>query len=220
VQQAVARAVEVLDAFPAQYAAALLSGQRAKLGLRDPGLDTRTTTHVMSGEMSDAASAAVSSAASPATSSATSADDETDTALVADWLSLLHTHAVDYTLAWRHLAAAAAGDSEPLRDLFADRAALDAWLVRWRERCTRDDLAGGPGNVLRAAQMRRVNPWVIPRNHRVELALSAATEGDLVPFEQLLAALRRPFDDTPDLAPYGVPAPASETAGYQTFCGT
>ncbi|MBK6853272.1 MAG: YdiU family protein [Burkholderiales bacterium] len=220
VQQAVARAVEVLDAFPAQYAAALLSGQRAKLGLRDPGLATRTTTLVMSGEMSDAASAADSSAASLATSSATSADDETDTTLIADWLSLLHTQVVDYTLAWRHLAAAAAGDSEPLRDLFADRATLDAWLVRWRERCARDDLAGGPGNELRAAQMRRVNPWVIPRNHRVELALSAATEGDLVPFEQLLAALRRPFDDTPDLAPYGVPAPASETAGYQTFCGT
>jgi uncharacterized protein YdiU (UPF0061 family) len=186
VEQAVARAVEVIDAFPSQYAAALLSGQRAKLGLH----------------------------------AADAGDDEADTTLVADWLSLLHTQAVDYTLAWRHLAAAAEGDSEPLRDLFADRAMLDAWLVRWRERCARDDQAGGPGHELRAAQMRRVNPWVIPRNHRVEEALTAATEGDLVPFERLLAALCRPFDNTPDLARYAQPAPASETAGYQTFCGT
>jgi serine/tyrosine/threonine adenylyltransferase len=62
---------------------------------------------------------------------------------------------------------------------------------------------------------------VIPRNHRVEEALAAASEhDDLAPFDQLLAALKLPFDETPDLAPYAEPAPRQVTAAYQTFCGT
>ena len=69
--------------------------------------------------------------------------------------------------------------------------------------------------------MRRVNPRVIPRNHRVEEALAAASsEGDLAPFERLLAALRRPYDEADELAPYAEPAPAAVTACYRTFCGT
>jgi uncharacterized protein YdiU (UPF0061 family) len=182
----VAQATEVIDAFPGLYAAALLRGQRAKLGLF----------------------------------SATAADDAVDMALVEDWLALLHAQSIDFTLGWRHLADAAEGRDAPLRDLFVDRAALEAWLQRWRERCARDDAAGGPGSAERAARMRTASPWIIPRNHRVEEALAAATEGELAPFERLLAALRRPFDETPDLASYAEPAPAQTTAGYQTFCGT
>lgn len=54
----------------------------------------------------------------------------------------------------------------------------------------------------------------------VEEALAAATGDDLVPFERLLAALRLPFDETPDVVQYAEPAPADVTARYQTFCGT
>jgi uncharacterized protein YdiU (UPF0061 family) len=69
--------------------------------------------------------------------------------------------------------------------------------------------------------MRRVNPLVIARNHRVEEALAAASDADdLVPFERLLAAVRRPYDDVPEAAPYAEPAPAAVTACYRTFCGT
>jgi uncharacterized protein YdiU (UPF0061 family) len=69
--------------------------------------------------------------------------------------------------------------------------------------------------------MRRVNPWIIARNHRVEEALAAASDReDLAPFEQLLAALRRPFDETPGNARYAEPAPAEVTACYRTYCGT
>ncbi len=69
--------------------------------------------------------------------------------------------------------------------------------------------------------MRRVNPWVIPRNHRVEEALAAASgEGDMVPFERLLDALRRPYEESSEMAAYAEPAPAAVTACYKTFCGT
>jgi uncharacterized protein YdiU (UPF0061 family) len=177
VQQAVAQATEVIDAFPGEYQRRWLAAWRHKLGLAAP------------------------------------LDEAADTRLAEAWLRLLQEHAVDFTLAARYLAGAAAGDEAPLRALFAAAdggpAGITAWLAQWQAR--------GPHD---AAALRAANPRIIPRNHRVEEALAAATEGDLAPFESLLAALRRPFDDDPALARYAEPAPAALTAGYRTFCGT
>ncbi|ACO47509.1 YdiU family protein [Deinococcus deserti] len=186
VSKAIGQATEVIDAFPEWYAAALLKGQRQKLGLqRSAG-----------------------------------SDDEADRTLAADWLTLLHQHRVDFTLGWRRLADAAGGDDQPLRALFPYPQAPDAWLVRWRARLERED-----GHALersdRAERMRRVNPVVIPRNHRVEEALSAASEyEDLAPFTRLLTALKRPYDESQDQAEYTEPARTEVTACYRTFCGT
>jgi uncharacterized protein YdiU (UPF0061 family) len=178
-EAAVVKATEVLQSFEGLYQAALLRGQRAKLGLDHP--------------------------------------DPDDAALARDWLALLETQQADFTLAWRRLADAAAGDEGPLRQLFADAAGLDAWLARWRGRMEGE--SGSPAE--RAARMRQASPWLIPRNHRVEEALRAASaEGDLAPFERLLSALRQPWDEQPGYAAYAEPAPAAVTASYQTFCGT
>jgi uncharacterized protein YdiU (UPF0061 family) len=152
-------------------------------------------------------------------------DDAGDAALAEDWLSLLHAQAVDFTLGWRRLADAAAGDDAVLRALFVAPAGLDGWLARWRERCARDENGGATAAAAfaaeRAARMRRASPFVVPRNHRVEEALAAASsDEDLAPFEALLAAVRRPYEEAPELARFGEPAPAAVTACYQTFCGT
>jgi uncharacterized protein YdiU (UPF0061 family) len=151
------------------------------------------------------------------------ADDEAiDSALVDDWLTLLQTERVDFTLAWRRLGDAAAGDEAPLRALFADAGALDTWLARWRDRCADETgEAGATTAIERAKSMHRVNPIVIARNHRVEEALAAASdEDDLAPFERLLDALKHPYDDAPEIAPFTEPAPPDVTASYRTFCGT
>ncbi len=140
-----------------------------------------------------------------------------DAALGESWLDLLHAQQVDFTLAWRRLADAAAGDEAPLRALFPGQPVLDRWLERWRERCAREDV----GPDARAAAMRRASPWLIPRNHRVEDALAAASErGDLEPVERLLNALRRPYEEDPMYAHYAEPAPASFMSSFRTFCGT
>jgi uncharacterized protein YdiU (UPF0061 family) len=132
-----------------------------------------------------------------------------DDALIDDWLGLLHAQRVDYTLAFRRLIAFAEGDEAPLRNLFADAGPLDAWLARWRDR-----------NPAREP-MRRANPFVIARNHRVEEALAAASDdGDLAPFERMLTAVRDPYVENVEQAYYAQAAPAEVTACYQTFCGT
>ncbi|MEJ8836806.1 protein adenylyltransferase SelO [Ramlibacter sp. AN1133] len=183
-ERVVAEATAVIDAFPGLFEAALLRGQRAKLGLADaPG-----------------------------------EEDAADAALANDWLVLLHANGVDFTLGWRRLADAAAGDERPLQALIADTPALQQWLARWRARCASE---APLAPEQRAQRMRGVNPWIIPRNHRVEEALAAASESDdLAPFERLLSALRDPYEEKPEHEPYAQPAPAAVTACYQTFCGT
>jgi uncharacterized protein YdiU (UPF0061 family) len=71
----------------------------------------------------------------------------------------------------------------------------------------------------RAASMRLANPAFIPRNHRVEFALSAAEDGDSSPFHKLLEILQRPYDDQPESVAYSLPPEPSERV-LQTFCGT
>ncbi|MEO6566579.1 MAG: protein adenylyltransferase SelO [Casimicrobiaceae bacterium] len=150
------------------------------------------------------------------------ADDEMgDVALADDWLRLLQEFRVDFTLAWRLLADAAAGNGAPLRGMFSETGALDAWLARWTARCASEDAGATSPMISRAASMRSVNPYVIARNHRVEEALAAAsTDGNLAPFERLLDALSRPFDEDDLLAEFSEPAPAAVTAAYRTYCGT
>ena len=67
--------------------------------------------------------------------------------------------------------------------------------------------------------MDRVNPVYIPRNHRVEEALTAATAGELGPFRRLLDVVSRPFEERPGLEEYAGPAPAGG-APHVTYCGT
>lgn len=143
-----------------------------------------------------------------------------DARLIDDWLALLAQRRADFTRAHRALAAAAAGDDAPLRAEVGTGADLEAWLARWRARCAQDD-DGAADAAARAVALRRTNPGVVPRNHRVEEALAAATnDGDLAPFRRLLAAVTRPFDDDPALEPYAQPAPAEFSQRYMTFCGT
>jgi uncharacterized protein YdiU (UPF0061 family) len=115
---------------------------------------------------------------------------------------------VDHTSLYRALGAAARGDADPARNLFLDLAGFDAWFARWR--------ALGPD----VERMNRVNPVYVPRNHLVEEALEAATDGDLTPLGALLDAVTRPFEERPGLSRYASPAPADFAATYRTFCGT
>ena len=142
------------------------------------------------------------------------ADEEGADRLVTDLLALLEATRVDYTSFFRHLTAAAeSGDGAPLRDLVGvgdgggDGRDLDGWLKRWR------------ALVPSVETMARVNPVYIPRNHLVEEALDAATAGDLRPFEELLDAVTRPYEERPGLERHLHPSPPG-AAPHVTYCGT
>ncbi len=143
---------------------------------------------------------------------------EADADLINRLLAAMQEAEADFTLTFRRLAwAAASSNAEAkLRELFPQGQSIDDWIRDWRQR-----LASDPQSEAdRAASMRRVNPAVIPRNHRVEEALSAASErGDFQPFRQLLEVVQHPFDDPGEGSRYELPPQPSERV-LRTFCGT
>lgn len=203
-EQAVARATEVIQGFGAQYQRHWLAVMRSKLGLQPVADDPQL--------------------------------DQADLALIQTWLAALQGQRADWTLAHRHLCdvaqaqdqAQAQGAATPsdapgaahqrLAQGLADPASLYAWLPRWQARLRRNP-NGQPPDW--ASAMRRTNPMYIPRNQRVEEALSAASDdGDLAPFHALLAVVQQPFDQMPGQDRHAQPAQPDQVLGYRTFCGT
>jgi uncharacterized protein YdiU (UPF0061 family) len=147
-----------------------------------------------------------------------SGSEHGDHGLMQGLLRTMHENRADFTLTFRRLCDAAEDDKADanVRGLFADPVAYDDWAARWRARTALEKL----GPRARAQAMRKVNPAVIPRNHRVEQALDAAIEReDFSPFAALLTVLARPYEDRQDQTDYANPPQASERV-FQTFCGT
>jgi uncharacterized protein YdiU (UPF0061 family) len=141
--------------------------------------------------------------------------DADDTALVGDLLELMRVHGVDHTSGFRVLSAAVRGDDRPAQARFAEPGAFDAWAARWHARRAVEHV--DPAAIADA--MDRVNPVYVPRNHLVEDALAAGTDGDLAPLGRLMDAISSPFEERPGLERYAEPAPPAATP-YRTFCGT
>jgi serine/tyrosine/threonine adenylyltransferase len=188
--RAVELATEVVTAFSARFAEHWLAGARGKLGLSTP--------------------------------------EEGDPALVEDLLNAMHRNQADFTLTFRALCEAAeSGDAESdaaknaaadsnLRTLFSNPQECDQWLRRWRERLARDPRK----SQARAHAMRQVNPAVIPRNHRIEEVIAAATDrDDFGPFIELSTVLSQPYRALEGLESYADP-PRPEERVLRTFCGT
>ncbi|WP_117195423.1 protein adenylyltransferase SelO [Rhizobium terrae] len=138
-----------------------------------------------------------------------------DGELVQELLAAMHEGEADFTLAFRRLADAAEGRDDGFLACFKAPARPREWLDRWRERLAEEALSA----EARAAAMRRCNPAVIPRNHRVEEAIASANYGDFSVFERLLEALEKPFEERPDFAEFMTP-PTPEERVMRTFCGT
>jgi serine/tyrosine/threonine adenylyltransferase len=148
--------------------------------------------------------------------------EDGDGPLLRALLDTMQQAQADYTLTFRRLADAvdAGGadgpDAEPVHALLGAVPAFHAWHLQWQARLARETLP--PAD--RAAAMRRASPAYIPRNHRVEAALDAATtRGDLAPFRELLAVVQRPYDDQPGKEAYQQPPTDGERV-MATFCGT
>lgn len=134
------------------------------------------------------------------------ADDE---ALAGELLAWMQRSAADFTNTLVRLTAAQSGDARPTLDVD-----FGAWVERLRVRRERQPQA--PQEVQ--ALMRHHNPAVIPRNHKVEEALSAAADGDLRPVTRLVEVLARPYDHDADVPEFSTPG--DRDPGYRTFCGT
>ena len=148
-------------------------------------------------------------------------DDDED--FIGETFGLLQQHRPDFTLFFRALSALpaavdrdhAAKTDAPLRDLFADRSACDAWLATWRAR-----LAQTPWPDLeRQTAMRAANPKYILRNWLAEKAIRQAKNQDFSEVQRLLTCLRRPYDEQPEFADYAA-LPPDWASGLEVSCSS
>jgi uncharacterized protein YdiU (UPF0061 family) len=135
--------------------------------------------------------------------------------LVSGMLQVMSETGADFTNSFRALCDAAEGGEGAFLTEFGDGRPIADWLGRWRSRLGQESTEP----AVRASRMRRANPAVIPRNHRVEEVIAAVLEGDLGPLDRLLRVLESPWADHPEHAAYRSP-PAPHEIVHQTFCGT
>ncbi len=136
--------------------------------------------------------------------------EEDDESLINELLQLMEQQRADYTNTFRSLTL----DRYPNEAIFSNPDYYD-WNKRWQARLGRQSQTTDEIKAL----MKRYNPAIIPRNHRVEQALSAAEQGDLTNLQALLSALENPYGYTSEQEDLWE-LPPSEFCNYQTFCGT
>ena len=137
---------------------------------------------------------------------------EGDQALVEALFAAMEGEGADFTRFFSALTDEVAGGTGATTTF----SALTEWIAAWRARARAE-----PGTAAgRLALMQAANPMIIPRNHLVEAALTAAVDGDdYAPFDALLAAVSDPFAPRPADDPMTQP-PAPDAPPHVTFCGT
>lgn len=160
-----------------------------------------------------------------------------DAAFLTFLLDWLNSTSADYTNSFRELyryarivlapavAAASLPPSAPPSDLFPQLAdwhqhpAFQGWFSHWQARWLQEGQRHDSARTLE--RMRLANPAVIPRNHRVEEALTAAVEDrNLQRFHDCLRILADPYADALERSPFTAPGTPEHQRSYRTFCGT
>ena len=137
-------------------------------------------------------------------------EEEDDVTLTQSLLEWMETSKVDYTETFRDLAYENLSEKEIYKSLVFKK-----WHSLWQARLSRN---AKPINSA-LSMMRKCNPVIVPYNHLVEEALSAAEEGDMQPFYKLLSALEKPFEFSSSNEVF-LNSPLDPNPHYQTFCGT
>lgn len=134
-----------------------------------------------------------------------------DKLLIEELLSIMHKYSADYTNTFLALTF----DKLSGMKLF-DTEEFTKWYEKWQRRLERQKEIKGSSHQL----MRKNNPALIPRNHRVEEALEAAVKrGDYSVMEDFLNVLSRPYAHLQNQEEYSKLPPQS-ACPYRTFCGT
>ena len=136
--------------------------------------------------------------------------NQEDEKLVTDLLDLMHQNDADYTNTFFALTKETLPESKLFK---TDK--FKSWHARWHKRIK----IGHQDLKTSLLRMRSVNPVVIPRNHKVEEALTASEQSDFKPLHDLLEAIENPYEDSESSEPFQV-APKPEERVLQTFCGT
>ena len=135
--------------------------------------------------------------------------DEKDKFLILDLLTWMHQHKADYTNTFCYLMNEKIQNDKIYTDYH-----FKIWKKRWQERLKKEKNIQDKSIEL----MKKNNPIVIPRNHKIEEVLNAAQEDNLKPYLRLLEILKKPYSSREGLKDYQTLSNSNEK--YKTFCGT
>ena len=133
-----------------------------------------------------------------------------DEVLILDLLQWMHSNKADYTNTFYNLI-----NEKIFSNQVYDNADFLTWKDRWKMRLSKYK------NKMDKVdeKMKFSNPIIIPRNYKVEEALSAAESGDTSLVEILLKALEKPYENNSNLKDFQITEKLNKS-GYKTYCGT
>ena len=143
---------------------------------------------------------------------------ESDKLLIENLLNLMQVGNSDYTLTFRKFSnILRSNDHKDWITLFQDpnNPKLLRWLKQWEKRLR--SMSSSKEHI--AKNLDATNPYIIPRNHIIELCISEAIRGDLSRFNQLAQGIKTPYLEKPEFESYSKPPEENEIV-HQTFCGT
>ncbi|MDC0951227.1 YdiU family protein [Candidatus Pelagibacter sp.] len=135
-------------------------------------------------------------------------EDNYDLKLINNLLNWMETNQADYTNTFCYLMDINLNNDEKYKDQN-----FISWFKDWEKRI----LIKNESKENSINLMKKNNPIVIPRNHKVEEALEAANNNDLQAMNALLSILKKPYSKQKNIEKYQSP---SNIQDYQTFCGT
>ena len=135
-------------------------------------------------------------------------DDKNDQTLINKLLDWMKNNNADYTNTFCHLMGVELDDEIYKNDDFKD------WYNEWQKRLKLNN-----SSDKHLELMKKNNPLVIPRNHKVEEALKDADKGNLETMNKFLKVLIKPYSVQENIIEFQKPASISDEK-YQTFCGT
>ena len=135
-------------------------------------------------------------------------EDKNDIKLINDLLNWMKTNQADYTNTFCYLMNINSIENE----VYKDKNFIDLFK-KWEKRI----LINGVSKENSLELMKKNNPIVIPRNHKVEEALEAVNNNDLNPINNLLSILSKPYTNRSNIESFQL---SSNNQNYQTFCGT
>ena len=135
-------------------------------------------------------------------------EDNYDLKLINNLLNWMETNQADYTNTFCYLMDINLNNDEKYKDQN-----FITWFKDWEKRI----LIKNESKENSINLMKRNNPIVVPRNHKVEEALEAANNNDLQAMNALLSILKKPYSKQKNIENYQSP---SNIQDYQTFCGT
>ena len=135
-------------------------------------------------------------------------NDKNDKVLIDDLLNWMEKNKADYTNTFCYLMNIKTNNTE----IYNNKDYID-WSNRWQKRI----LVNNNSKDKSLNLMKKSNPVVIPRNHKVEEALKAANENNIELMNKLLSILKKPYENQNNIEDFQSP---SDNKEYQTFCGT